>query len=132
MNLSGNAVTPSVPGINPEGKWVIGEEAKAQALLYPEKTAIEVKRKIGSGEKITLGDKSYTAQELSAKLLTHVRKYASKALGEKNQDRVKNTASAAIFLAVCAWLLISAACLLGVRWYFDWQSGGNEAIAAYG
>ncbi len=56
----------------------------------------------------------------------------SKALGEKNQDRVKNTASAAIFLAVCAWLLISAACLLGVRWYFDWQSGGNEAIAAYG
>ena len=83
LNLSGNAVTPSVTGINPEGKWVIGEEAKAQALLYPEKTAIEVKRKIGSGEKITLGDKSYTAQELSAKLLTHVRKYASKALGEK-------------------------------------------------
>ncbi len=56
----------------------------------------------------------------------------SKALGEKNQDRVKKTASAAIFLAVCAWLLISAACLLGVRWYFDWQSRGNEAIAAYG
>ena len=49
----------------------------------------------------------------------------SKALGEKNPEQVKKTASAAIFLAVCAWLLISAACLLGVRQYFEWQSGGN-------
>ena len=56
----------------------------------------------------------------------------SKALGEKRPDQVKKTASAAIFIACCAWLLISAACLLGVRWYFDWQSGGNETIAAYG
>ncbi len=56
----------------------------------------------------------------------------SKALGERRTDKVKKTASAAIFIAVCAWLLISAACLLGVRRYFDWQSGGNEAIAAYG
>ena len=56
----------------------------------------------------------------------------SKALGEKNRDQVKKTADAAIFLAVCAWILISVICLLGVRWYFDWQSGGNEEIAAYG
>ena len=56
----------------------------------------------------------------------------SKALGEKNPEEVKKTASAAIFLALCAWLLISAACLLGVRWYFDWQSAGNKVIAAYG
>ena len=56
----------------------------------------------------------------------------SKALGENRPDKVKKTASAAIFIAVCAWLLISIACLLGVRWYFDWQSGGNETIAAYG
>ena len=56
----------------------------------------------------------------------------SRALGEKKPEVVKKTASAAIFLAVCAWVLISMACLLGVRWYFDWQSGGNETIAAYG
>lgn len=56
----------------------------------------------------------------------------SKALGEKKPEEVKKTANAAIFLAVCAWLLITAACLAGVRWYFDWQSGGNETIAAYG
>lgn len=56
----------------------------------------------------------------------------SKALGEKNKERVKRTADAAIFLAVCAWLLISLTCLFGIHWYFRWQSGGNEVIAAYG
>ena len=56
----------------------------------------------------------------------------SRALGEGRPDKVKKTASAAIFLAFCAWVLICAACLIGVRWYFRWQSGGNESIAAYG
>ena len=56
----------------------------------------------------------------------------SRALGERKPEEVRKTASAAIFLAFCAWILISLACLLGVRSYFDWQSGGNETIAAYG
>lgn len=56
----------------------------------------------------------------------------SKALGEKRPDKVKKTASAAIFIALCAWVLICVACLAGIRWYFDWQSGGNEVIAAHG
>ncbi|MBQ8087768.1 MAG: MATE family efflux transporter [Clostridia bacterium] len=56
----------------------------------------------------------------------------SKALGERNEEQVKKTANAAIFLALCAWILISIACLLGLDWYFDRQSGGNAAIAAYG
>ena len=56
----------------------------------------------------------------------------SRALGEGRRDKVRKTASAAIFLALCAWVLISVACLAGVRRYFDWQSGGNADIAAYG
>lgn len=56
----------------------------------------------------------------------------SKALGEKNYDKIKKTASAAIFIAICEWVLISFVCLFGVRWYFQWQSGGNENIAKYG
>lgn len=56
----------------------------------------------------------------------------SKALGEKDTKRVTKVASAAVFVAVCEWLLIALVCLAGVRWYFDWQCGGNEAIAKYG
>ena len=56
----------------------------------------------------------------------------SKALGEKNTDKVKKIASAAIFIAFCEWILIVLVCVLGIRRYFLWQSGGNEDIAAYG
>lgn len=56
----------------------------------------------------------------------------SRALGEKRTDKVKKAADGAILIAVCAWGLISVLCVLFVRPYFAWQSGGNEVIAAYG
>lgn len=56
----------------------------------------------------------------------------SRALGEKRPDKVKKAASAAIFIALCSWILNSAVCLLFVNAYYRWQSGGNEIIASYG
>lgn len=56
----------------------------------------------------------------------------SKALGEKNREAVKETASAALWLAIVAYFLIAAICLLFLHPYFMWQSGGNERIALYG
>ena len=56
----------------------------------------------------------------------------SKALGEERPDKVKRAANAAIFLGLCAWVLIVILCLLLVKPYFAWQSGGNEVIAEYG
>lgn len=56
----------------------------------------------------------------------------SKALGEKRPDKVRNTADAAIFIAICSWLLIATLCLLFVKPFFSWQSGGDKVIAAYG
>lgn len=56
----------------------------------------------------------------------------SKALGEKNQIKVRQTTSAAIFLGICSWLLIILSCVLFVRNYFYWQTNGNTVIAEYG
>ncbi len=56
----------------------------------------------------------------------------SKALGEKRPDKVKNAANAAIFIALCCWILNVTLCLLFVKAYYDWQAGGNEVIAQYG
>lgn len=56
----------------------------------------------------------------------------SRALGEKNREKVKKTASAAIFLGICAWLLIILCSVLSVRKYFYWQAEGNQVIAEYG
>lgn len=81
LNFENNVITPSVVGIDESGSWVAGEKAKAQYLLAPENTAIEVKRKIGTSEMIKIGKQEYTASELSAKLLSYVREYASEQLG---------------------------------------------------
>ena len=56
----------------------------------------------------------------------------SRALGEKRPDKVKKAASAAIFIALCSWIINSAVCLLFVNAYYEWQSGGNTVIASYG
>ena len=56
----------------------------------------------------------------------------SKALGEKDQKAVRNTASAAMLMAVGAYLLIVIAGLMIIEPYFNWQAGGNPVIAAHG
>lgn len=56
----------------------------------------------------------------------------SKALGRKDTGEVRRAADAAIFIALCSWVVITALCLLFVKRYFVWQSGGDEVIAEYG
>lgn len=56
----------------------------------------------------------------------------SKALGKKDAEEVRKAADAAIFIAFCSWALIAVLCLLFVKRYFAWQSGGDEVIETYG
>lgn len=56
----------------------------------------------------------------------------SKALGEKNQKEIKDTASAAMLIAVGAYLLIVLIGLIAVDPYFNWQAGTNKVIAEHG
>ncbi len=82
MNLENEVITPSAIGLDKSGNWVVGEKARAQYLLSPENTAIEIKRRIGTNEKIALGKQSYTPVALSAKLLGYVKTYVSEFLQE--------------------------------------------------
>lgn len=52
-----------------EGEWVIGEEAYRSMKIYPETTIRSIKRKMGTSEKIKLGNKEYLPEEISAKIL---------------------------------------------------------------
>ena len=54
-SFNGSVVTPSAVGVDESGNLVIGEKAKAQFITAPERTVIEVKRKLGTGEKISMG-----------------------------------------------------------------------------
>jgi len=88
LNLEEEIITPSAIGIDDKGNWVIGKRAMSQLILSPQNTAIEVKRKIGTDSKISVGGHNYTPVELSAKLLEYVRKYASEYLGEDIRNAV--------------------------------------------
>ncbi|MBQ1994286.1 MAG: Hsp70 family protein [Lachnospiraceae bacterium] len=84
----GKIVTPSVIGLDENNEFIVGERAKAQYLIAPERTVIEVKRKMGTDEKISLGGKKFLAKELSAKLLSHVKTCASEYLDEEISEAV--------------------------------------------
>ncbi len=78
---SGKAMVPSYVGLSPEGELLVGEMARNQYVLYPEKTIKSIKRKMGSDEKVALGDRQYTPQEISAMILRELKGRAERALG---------------------------------------------------
>jgi molecular chaperone DnaK len=81
-NHLGEPITPSVVGISNEGDIIVGKEARDQLLLKPDDTVIEVKRLMGSNEKVMMGGKEYSPQQISAYILKYLMDCASKHLGE--------------------------------------------------
>ena len=77
----GGKTTPSVVALTKDGTLLVGEPARRQAVTNPERTLTAVKRKMGSGEKIKFGDKEYTPQEISAFILTKLKKDSEAYLG---------------------------------------------------
>lgn len=73
---------PSCVGISPSGELLVGESARNQQLVYPERTVRSIKRKMGSTESTMLGDKSFTPQEISALILRELAEWASRELKE--------------------------------------------------
>ena len=65
-NQEGARTTPSVVGFAKNGERLVGQLAKRQAVSNPENTIISIKRHMGTDYKVTVEDKSYTPQEISA------------------------------------------------------------------
>jgi molecular chaperone DnaK len=79
---SGERIVPSVVQLLPGNELVIGAPAKASAITYHDRTVQEVKRLMGSGEKVKLGKEELKPEEVSALILKHLKKAAEARLGQ--------------------------------------------------
>ena len=82
-NAEGSRTTPSIVGFSKTGEKLVGQLAKRQAILNPDKTIISIKRHMGEDYKKTIDGKDYTPQEISAMILRKLADDASTYLGEK-------------------------------------------------
>ncbi len=83
-NAEGSRTTPSIVGFSKTGERLVGQLAKRQAILNPDKTIASIKRHMGEDYKVKIeGDKDYTPQEISSMILRKLADDASAYLGEK-------------------------------------------------
>ena len=85
----GTMTTPSVVAFKANGEEIVGNAAKRQAITNPD-TVASIKRKMGSAEKVHINcvNKDFTPQEISAKILAYMKKYAETNIGHKVEKAV--------------------------------------------
>ena len=87
-NAEGARTTPSVVAFGKNGERMVGQVAKRQAITNPDRTVSSIKRQMGSDYHVTIDDKKYTPQEISAMILQKLKLDAESYLGEKVSEAV--------------------------------------------
>ena len=87
-NAEGARTTPSVVAFAKNGERLVGQVAKRQAVMNPDRTIASIKREMGTDYKVTIDGKGYTPQEISAMILQKLKADAEAYLGEKVTDAV--------------------------------------------
>ncbi|MCX6645644.1 MAG: molecular chaperone DnaK [bacterium] len=87
-NAEGDRTTPSVVAFTKEGERLVGKVAKNQAVMNPDRTISSIKRQMGRDYKVTIDNKDYPPQEISAFILQKLKADAEAKLGEKITDVV--------------------------------------------
>ena len=87
-NAEGSRTTPSVVAFTKTGERIVGESAKRQAVTNSDKTISSIKRHMGTDFRVTIDDKKFTPQEISAMILQKLKADAEAYLGEKVTEAV--------------------------------------------
>ena len=87
-NAEGARTTPSVVAFSKTGERMVGQVAKRQAITNPDRTIISIKRDMGNDKKVTIDDKSFTPQEISAMILQKLKSDAEAYLGQTVTEAV--------------------------------------------
>ncbi|MBP8639756.1 MAG: molecular chaperone DnaK [Oscillospiraceae bacterium] len=87
-NAEGNRTTPSVVAFSKTGERLVGQVAKRQAVTNPDRTISSIKREMGTNYKVTVDNKGYTPQEISAMILQKLKADAEAYLGTSVTEAV--------------------------------------------
>ncbi len=87
-NAEGSRTTPSVVAFSKTGERMVGQVAKRQAITNPERTISSIKREMGTDYKVSIDDKQYTPQEISAIILQKLKADAESYLGTTVSEAV--------------------------------------------
>ena len=87
-NAEGARTTPSVVAFGKTGERMVGQVAKRQAITNPDRTVASIKRQMGTDYKVSIDDKKYTPQEISAMILQKLKADAEAYLGDKVTEAV--------------------------------------------
>ena len=87
-NAEGARTTPSVVAFAKTGERMVGQVAKRQAITNPDRTISSIKREMGSNYKVTIDNKAYTPQEISAMVLQKLKADAEAYLGQTVTEAV--------------------------------------------
>ena len=87
-NTEGARTTPSVVAFTKTGERLVGEPAKRQAVTNADKTISSIKRHMGTDYRVSIEDKKYSPQEISAMILQKLKGDAENYLGEKVTEAV--------------------------------------------
>ena len=87
-DAAGEKIVPSFVGLSPTGEMLVGDPARNQYVVAPERTIKSVKRKMGSDDRVSLGEQSYTPQEISAFILRRLKSMTEEFLGETVEQAV--------------------------------------------
>jgi len=82
-NAEGGRTTPSVVAFSKDGERIVGQAAKRQAVTNPQRTVSSIKREMGSAYTVKIDDNSYSPQEISAMILSKLKKDAEAYIGSK-------------------------------------------------
>ncbi|MGO5005916.1 Hsp70 family protein [Bacillus wiedmannii] len=87
-NKKGSRTTPSVVQKDLKGEIIIGEDAKSGIKSLPDRTVLEVKRLMGTEERVSIGEKELRPEEVSALILKYLKESVEERLGEAVTEAV--------------------------------------------
>ncbi len=83
IEVDGSQLLPSMVGLANDGALLVGQSARNQYVLHPERTIRSIKRRMGEDVKVKMGEQDYTPQEISAIILRHLKTAAQRELNEE-------------------------------------------------